>query len=98
MTSDEKILLERIKSLLERQEKRSREKPEQHWVSAKFIQKITGWNGRDLSDARDQGIVKYDKNERGGIMYLVESLPWQFIKHQPAEVSGEAPVISIRTA
>lgn len=50
------------------------------WVGPSWIMQITGWSKRKLQSAREQGVVEWKKNEAGGLVYKLESIPEQFIK------------------
>jgi hypothetical protein len=50
------------------------------WVGPSWIMQITGWSKRKLQSAREQGIVEWKKNEAGGLVYKLESIPEIFIK------------------
>lgn len=50
------------------------EKAKETWVSVSVITGLTGWNHRDMTKARQQGLVKYRKNDNGGYDYLLQSL------------------------
>lgn len=49
------------------------------WISVRFIQDLTGWDGIKLFEARKQKIIEYRKNKNGGYEYLLESIPDQFL-------------------
>ena len=51
----------------------------QTWVSVRFIQDLTGWDGTKLFEVRRQNIVEHRKNKNGGYEYLLESIPEQFL-------------------
>lgn len=51
----------------------------QTWVSVRFIQDLTGWNGTKLFEVRRQNIVEHRKNKAGGYEYLLESIPEEFL-------------------
>lgn len=51
----------------------------QTWVSVRFIQDLTGWNGTKLFEVRRQNLVEHRKNKNGGYEYLLESIPEQFL-------------------
>jgi hypothetical protein len=55
----------------------------EHWVSVSWIQKITGWDKEDLKRARDQKIIEF-KREGKDWLYLLESIPEQFLKVKQA--------------
>ena len=50
------------------------------WTRPGFISDLTGWSGEKLRQAREQKIIEYRKAESGGLEYMVESLPKEFIK------------------
>lgn len=54
------------------------------WVSASWVSGITGWNFRKLAQAREQKIVEFKSNEKGGYLYKLESIPELFIKQKQA--------------
>lgn len=54
------------------------------WVSSSWIMGVTGWSKRKLQSAREQGIVEFKKNEAGGLVYKLESIPEQFLKVKQA--------------
>ena len=51
----------------------------QTWVSVRFIQDLTCWNGTKLFEVRRQNLVEHRKNKNGGYEYLLESIPEQFL-------------------
>ena len=53
--------------------------PKETWVRVSFITDLTGWEGEKMRQAREQGIIKYKRAQSGGFIYLLESLPEQFI-------------------
>lgn len=52
------------------------------WVSPVWVSKVTGWNFRELDQARKQNIVEFKKNDKGGYLYKLESIPEIFIKQK----------------
>jgi hypothetical protein len=54
------------------------------WVTAKWVQMLTGWNGEDLRQAREQEVIEW-KKEEDGIKYNVYSIPKPFIKSWTTE-------------
>ena len=56
------------------------------WVGPSWIMNITGWSKRKLQTAREQGIVECKKNEAGGLVYKLESMPEIFIKQKQASL------------
>ena len=54
------------------------------WVSPVWVSKVTGWNFRELDQARKQNIVEYKTNDKGGYLYKLESIPEIFIKQKQA--------------
>jgi hypothetical protein len=54
------------------------------YVGPSWIMQITGWSKRKLQSAREQGIVEFKKNEAGGLVYKLESIPEILIKHKQA--------------
>ena len=87
MTDQQEKLLRRIDSklteLLNKPEK-------QTWVSVRFIQDLTGWNGNRMFFVRQQNVIKYRKNENNGYEYLLESIPEQFLlKNKSVSDSSE---------
>lgn len=80
MTAEATILSE-IKKLKEIVASiRQQTKQDEKWVSAFWIQQLTGWDGKMLEKARKQNLVKYKKNENGGTVYLLSSVPEEFKK------------------
>ena len=51
----------------------------QTWVSVRFIQDLTGWDGTKLFEVRRQNIVEHRKNKNNGYEYLLESIPEEFL-------------------
>lgn len=49
------------------------------WVASVWVSKLTDWNYRDLELARRHNLIEY-KKEGTGYLYLLESIPEQFIK------------------
>lgn len=55
------------------------------WVTAWWIQQLTGWNAAELNRARKQNLLKWKYNKNGGIEYWLADLPDVFIKHKKDE-------------
>lgn len=61
------------------------------WVRTRWIQDITGWDGKQIEAARQQNIIEHRRNAEGRYEYKIESLPEQFIitkKHQRANADA----------
>lgn len=54
----------------------------QTWVSVGIVQDLTGWNNKALEKARKNSLVQFKKNDRNGIVYLLESIPEMFIQNK----------------
>lgn len=52
------------------------------WASHAWVTKLTGWNFRDLEQARKNNIIEHKKSESGGYLYKLESIPEIFLKKQ----------------
>lgn len=80
MTVEQQILtkLDRLSTELSRLRQQS--KKEERWVSAFWIQLVTGWDGKMLEKARKQNVVQYRKNKNNGVEYLLSSVPEEFKK------------------
>lgn len=80
MTIEQQILtkLERLNTELSMLRKKG--KDDERWVSAFWIQQLTGWDFRMLDKARKQGLIKYRKNKNNGVEYLLSSVPDEFKK------------------
>lgn len=48
------------------------------WVRVSFIKQVTSWNNEQMRRAREQGIIRYKKNE-AGLWYLIESIHPMFL-------------------
>ena len=79
MTDQQEKLLKRIDHKLTQLLNREEVHKEATWVSVRFIQDLTGWNGTKLFEVRKQGIVQHRKNKAGGYEYMLESIPEQFL-------------------
>ena len=53
----------------------------QTWVTAQEISKLTGWDGNALRRARGRKYLEYKQKTAKSFVYLLESLPNQFIRH-----------------
>ncbi len=53
----------------------------QTWVTAQEISKLTGWDGNALRRARERKYLEYKQRTAKSFVYLLESLPNQFIRH-----------------
>ena len=56
----------------------------QTWVTAQEISKLTGWDGNALRRARERKYLEYKQRTAKSFVYLLESLPNQFIRHGTA--------------
>lgn len=56
----------------------------QTWVTAQEISKLTGWDGNGLRRARERKYLEYKQRTAKSFVYLLESLPNQFIRHGTA--------------
>lgn len=54
------------------------------WVGPSWITELTGWDFRKLDMARKQNIIEFKKNDKGGYLYKLESIPEIFIKQKQA--------------
>ncbi len=52
------------------------------WVTPKIIIQKTGWNKKDMADARRLGWVKYRENSTGGYEYNINSLDERFFNEK----------------
>lgn len=52
---------------------------EENWVKVGVIQRLTGWDARDLDTMRKNGLIKMRKTENG-FEYLLQSIPEIFLK------------------
>jgi hypothetical protein len=60
-------------------------RPKPCWVRAKIIMQLTGWNGEEMRQARENGYIQY--KEENGLWYDLESLPKVLIRNlKPLEV------------
>jgi len=55
---------------------------QEHWVKVGFITMVTGWDGETLRQARKQGLVEWKDDANKGRIYLLESIPQIFIRHE----------------
>jgi hypothetical protein len=79
MTAEATILKE-IKQLKELVASiRQQAKKDERWVSAYWVQKVTGWDKETLKIARRQDIVKWRSKSKTSVEYLLSSIPTQFI-------------------
>lgn len=53
----------------------------QQWVKVSFIQDATGWDREKMRQARNQGIVKWEKR-KDGFFYDLNSIPPAFLKQK----------------
>lgn len=60
-----------------------KESVQENWVTAYFVRDLTGWDLKKLRQAREQGLV-LAKREGNSVVYLVQSIPQQFLKKQTA--------------
>lgn len=44
------------------------------WAKPGFVTSITNWDGEKLRQARDQGLIQYEKRE-DGFWYNLDSIP-----------------------
>ena len=51
------------------------------WVTAQEITRLTGWDGNGLRRARERNYLRYKQKTAKSFVYLLESLPNQFIRH-----------------
>lgn len=54
------------------------------WVNATWVMKATGWDFREMDQARKQNIIEYKDSPGGGYLYKLESIPEIFIKQKQA--------------
>lgn len=54
------------------------------WVAASWVTDLTGWNFRKLDLARRHNLIEFKKDDTGGYLYKLESIPEQFIKQKQA--------------
>lgn len=78
MTAEATILTElrKLKEIVASM--RQQAKKDEKWVSAYWVQQVTGWDGKMLEKARKQNIVSFRKNKSGGVEYLLSSIPDEF--------------------
>lgn len=69
-----RLIKEQIATLRQQQKKQDR------WVSAIWIQELTGWDEGTLRNARKQGIVTWRRKGVKGVEYLLGSVPEEFKK------------------
>jgi len=62
----------------------NKEKPKETWVMAEEIRTLTGWDAKTLRRARRLNYLSYRKRTAKSFVYLLESLPNQFIRHGTA--------------
>jgi len=62
-----------LRNLVEKQN------PDEHWVPATYITDLTGWKAEDMRRVRRQNLIKHKRNAESNWVYLLESLPQQFI-------------------
>lgn len=80
MTNEQQILTKLDRLTTELSRLRQEKKQDERWVSAFWIQQLTGWDFRMLDKARKQGLIKYRKNNNNGVEYLLSSVPEEFKK------------------
>lgn len=68
-----------IKQLHKKIDKLLGEQQKPKWVTAKWVQMVTGWNGEDLRQAREQNLLEW-KVEGKLIKYDINSVPKPLIK------------------
>lgn len=80
MTAEANILseLKKVKEILATL--RQQAKKDEKWVSAYWIQDVTGWDSEKLLVARRQNLIKFRRKGKQGVEYLLSSIPDQFIK------------------
>jgi hypothetical protein len=49
------------------------------WVRVTWVTDLTGWNYKKMELARKHKLIEYKKDDEG-YLYLLESIPEQFIK------------------
>lgn len=60
------------------------------WVKVHVVQRLTGWDKRDLQMARDENLVKFKsvmsegENPKQIFMYVLESIPPAFLTRRSA--------------
>lgn len=54
------------------------------WVPYQWVIDLTGWGKEKLRQAREQRIVEFKDNGKGGYLYKLESIPEIFIKQKQA--------------
>lgn len=80
MTVEQQILtkLDRLNTEISRLRKQGKE--DERWVTAHWIQLLTGWDADTLQLARRQQIVKWRRKGSKGVEYLLSSVPDEFKK------------------
>lgn len=80
MTTEATILSEikKLKQIVTSLSQQS--KKEDRWVSAYWVQDITGWDENKLQLARRQQLVKWRRKGKQGVEYLLSSVPEEFKK------------------
>ena len=54
------------------------------WVPVGWITDLTGWDSEKMRQARESNIIEFKKNNTGGYLYKLESIPEIFIKQKQA--------------
>lgn len=57
-----------------RQELTGKKKAGEQWVTGSIVKKMTGWSNRDLENFRLQGLIKFERQKKGVVRYLVSSV------------------------
>lgn len=80
MTKEDIILTKLDKLATDFARFRQQQKKEERWVSASWIQELTGWEENKLQLARRQNIVTWRRKGKAGVEYLLSSVPEEFKK------------------
>lgn len=76
-------------------------RPKPHWVKARVITKLTGWDNQKMRQARNGGVVKWKKG-KDGIWYDLNSLHPHLIKKEQtiheSPTSTRLAIISLQQA
>jgi hypothetical protein len=54
--------------------------PKAIWIKAKEVKDITGWDKEKMRKARTLGWIEWEKNEKLGFIYNLQSIPQEFRK------------------
>lgn len=54
------------------------------WVPVGWVTDLTGWDNEKMRQARENNIIEFKRNDTGGYLYKLESIPEIFIKQKQA--------------